>query len=90
VRVQILADVLNRPLLVADEADSAGGTALLSLVGLGLADDLAELAAARAGKGRRVDPSAANAARYGELFPVYVRAQAQLGPLYHEGWLAAS
>lgn len=88
--VQILADVLNRPLLVADEADSAGGAALLGLVGLGLADDLAELAAARVGRGRPVVPSAANAARYAELFPVYVRAQAQLGPLYHDGWLTAS
>jgi xylulokinase len=88
--VQILADVLDRPLLVADEADSAGGAALLGLVGLGLADDLAKLAAARAGKGRRVVPSAVNAARYAELFPIYVRAQAQLGPLYHQGWPTAS
>jgi xylulokinase len=88
--VQILADVLNRPLLVAEEADSAGGAALLGLVGLGLADDLARLAATRAGRGQPVVPSAANAARYRELFPVYVRAQAQLGPLYHEGWLTGS
>ena len=88
--VQILADVLDRPLLVAEEADSAGGAALLGLVGLGLADDLATLAAARAGRGRQVVPSATNAARYAKLFSVYVRAQAQLGPLYHEGWLTGS
>ena len=88
--VQILADVLDRPLLVSEGADSAGGAALLGLVGLGLADDLAELAAARAGRGRRVVPSATNAARYAKLFSVYVRVQAQLGPLYHEGWLTGS
>ena len=29
-------------------------------------------------------------AAMGSAFPVYVRAQAQLGPLYHEGWLTAS
>ena len=84
--VQILADVLDRTLVVADEADSAGGAALLGLVGLGLAADLGELAAARTGRGRRVVPSTANAARYAEMFLVYVRAQAQIAPLYHDGW----
>jgi xylulokinase len=84
--VQILADVLDRPLVVAEEADSAGGAALLGLVGLGLAADLGQLVAARTGRGRWIAPLAANAARYAEMFPVYVRAQAQIAPLYHDGW----
>jgi xylulokinase len=86
--VQILADVLNRPLLVAEEADSAAGAALLGLVGLGLADDLAALAAARAGRGRLVTPDPQCAVRYDKLFTVYVATQESLAALYHRHWPA--
>jgi xylulokinase len=84
--VQILADVLGRALLVAEEADSACGAALLGLVGLGLADGIRSLAAARAGRGRRVVPHAERVRRYDELFPVYVQTHEQLASLYHRHW----
>jgi xylulokinase len=86
--VQILADVLNRPLLVAEEADSAAGAALLGLVGLGLADDLATLAGHRAGHGRPVTPDPERAARYDELFATYIAVQDGMAPLYHRHWPA--
>lgn len=86
--MQVLADVLNRPLLVAEGADSAVGAALLGLVGLGVASSLADLATARAGRGRPVVPGPERAARYDALFAAYVAVQAELAPLYHRHWPA--
>jgi xylulokinase len=85
---QILADVLQRPLRIVEGADSAAGAALLALFGLGLADDLAALAAGRARRGLWVAPEPERAACYDELFSTYVAAQESLGALYHRRWPA--
>ena len=78
---RILADVLNRPLETAAEADSSYGAALIGLVGLGLAGDLA--AVARGRRARRLDPDPAGVDFYRRLFGIYRRLHRQLAPEYH-------
>jgi len=78
---RILADVLGRPLETAAEADSSYGAALIGLVGLGLAGDLAAIARGR--RARRLDPDPAGVDFYRRLFGIYRRLHRQLAPEYH-------
>ena len=66
--VQILADVLEQPIVVPVESEGSSlGAVLLGMVALGMIDDI-EAAAARVPLGRTVDPIAGNAAAYRAAF----------------------
>jgi xylulokinase len=83
--VQILADVLGRPLVVAEGVDSAYGAGLLGLAGLGLSDGRAG-AAATAARWRSIAPQPEGTAAYADRYPAYVRVAEALAPLYHQYW----
>lgn len=84
---QIVCDVLGKELLVPAEQDAAYGAALLT----GVAAGLFELSAAAIQPlihiERQLRPSAANHARYNELFEIYRRAEESLREI--SGQLAA-
>ena len=87
--VQILANVLGRPLVVAEGVDSAYGAALLGLAGLGLSDGRAG-AAATAARRRSIAPQPDCTAAYADRYPAYVRVAEALAPLYHQYWRGAA
>jgi len=82
--LDILANVLGRPLRVAEDADSSTGAALLGLAGLGLAGDLRTLAEARATTGRVVNPDDRQCAFYSDWFEAYADLHRRLAPFYSE------
>jgi xylulokinase len=83
--VQILANVLGRPLVVAEGVDSAYGAALLGLAGLGLSDGTTG-AAASVARWRSIAPQPECAAAYADRYPAYVRVAEALAPLYRQYW----
>jgi len=87
--VQILADVLGRPLVVAEGVDSAYGAGLLGLAGLGLSDGRAG-AEATAARWRSIAPQPEGTAAYADRYPAYVRVAEALAPLYHQYWGGAA
>lgn len=69
---QILADVLERPVEIAREAEATClGAGMLAAAGAGLFPSIQEAADAMSGVGRVYDPETAQAARYSRLFDVY-------------------
>lgn len=82
--VQILADVLGRPLLVHDQVGSALGAALLALVGLRRVRDLRTAIRPARARGQIVENNCESASIYNELYDRYVRVRNQLTPIYHE------
>ena len=86
--MQILADVLDRPLDIAPAADSSYGAALLGLEGLGLrakseAPEHAEQPTGdKSSVARRYAPRETESAAYDQLFERYRRVQQALAPLY--------
>ncbi|MBL8381894.1 MAG: gluconokinase [Burkholderiales bacterium] len=81
--LQMAADLLGRPLVVAENPETtAQGAALLALAATGRARDLAAATAMLPGNGRRVVPDAATHARYRALAPIFAGLPATLAPAY--------
>ncbi len=80
---QIIADTLNRSILIPVERDAAYGAALIVGMGVGMfptdADGIAELIEIR----EQRDPDAACASLYDELFGIYQDADAALKSISH-------
>ena len=79
--LQIMSDVLARPIDVAAHADSSHGAALLGLVGLGLIPTMDQAAAIAARTAKRVIPIAANVKRCDRQFDLYRDIHRQLAPV---------
>lgn len=79
----IAADLLGRPLAVADNPETtAQGAALMALKALGRVPRLADAVALLPAGGKRVMPDPARHALYAALAPVFAEVPAKLEPLY--------
>jgi len=79
----IIADTLNRPILIPAERDAAYGAALIAGMGVGLFPmDPEAIAALIRIQGER-EPNAARALLYDELFAIYQDADAAIRPISH-------
>lgn len=69
---QIVADVLERPVEIAGEAEATClGAGMLAAAGVGLFDSVAEAADAMSGGGRLYQPNPEQTVKYDRLFEVY-------------------
>lgn len=69
---QIMADVLERPVEIAREAEATClGAGMLAAAGAGLFPSIQEAAYGMCGGGRIYHPEQAQAARYDQLYDVY-------------------
>jgi xylulokinase len=69
---QIMADVLNRPVEIAREAEATClGAGILAAAGAGLFPSIQDAADGMSGGGRTYEPNPTQAARYDRLFEVY-------------------
>ncbi|MBI4278829.1 MAG: hypothetical protein HY660_10270 [Armatimonadetes bacterium] len=81
--VQVLADVLGRPVGVAEEEASARGAALLLFVAQGVYRTIEEASRAMAREAGRAEPRRAHHAAYDEAFAKYEEASEMLYRLDH-------
>jgi ribulokinase len=80
--LQIHADTANLPILVPDVSEVPSlGAAILAAVGAGRFASIEEGIAAMVRPGRRVEPIAANVARYDEIYARYAALYSALKPL---------
>ncbi|MGP1396324.1 MAG: FGGY-family carbohydrate kinase [Inquilinaceae bacterium] len=69
---QMLADVVQKPVLVSDTVEaSALGAGMIAAAGAGWYGSIVEAAQAMAGQTRSVDPNATTGRRYGALLDIY-------------------
>ncbi len=81
--LQMAADLLGRPLSVADNPEStAQGAALLAMKAMGQVATLGEAIAQLPAATRRITPDAATHARYAALQPIFNEVPATLAPFY--------
>ena len=81
--LQMAADLLGRPLTVADNPEStAQGAALLAMKAMGQVVTLDEAIAQLPAATRRITPDAATHRRYAELQPIFNEVPATLAPFY--------
>jgi len=80
---QIIADTLNRPILIPAERDAAYGAALIAGMGIGLFPTDAEGIAKLIRIEEQRDPDADHAPLYNELFAIYQDADAALKSISH-------
>jgi len=94
---QIIADVLNKPMVALSQSHvEVLGAAILAGYGVGVYPDLASGTARVAEKGRRFEPDPAVNAVYNRLFPLYKRLYPAVAPFFEElvelnlpqGWVA--
>jgi xylulokinase len=78
---QIVADVLNRPVIKLKSDDSSLGSAMLAGVGCGAFADFAEAVRVCSVEEHTYTPLPENIERYDEMFDVYKGIQASLAPL---------
>lgn len=82
--LEILANVLGRPLRRVADADSAYGAAMIGLAALGLAPGLRPLATARAATGDVIRPTPELCAFYAQGFADFADLHQQLAPFYSQ------
>lgn len=82
--VQMVADILNRPLTLCSEQETTAlGAAMLGVVAVGLQPSMEAAAVTMVRYGRTVYPTADNRSRYDELWPVYRGLYKSLKPALH-------
>jgi gluconokinase len=83
--LQIVADVLGRPLTLVESPEaSALGAAQLALLGAGLVERFDDLAPLAAGTGEVVIPEAGRRVRYDRLYAAYQRIYERVRPEFEE------
>ena len=80
---QIVCDVIGETLHVSRGTDSAYGTALLGLVGIGLYSDVSQPLARSKQETQILSPDPKRKERYSSLFNLYLEIQQKLQPVYH-------
>ena len=80
---QIIADVVQRPVSVAQEIESIClGSGMLATAASGMHGNIREAADAMSGTGVRYEPDEGRAARYDKLYRVYKELYPSLRPLF--------
>jgi xylulokinase len=80
---QIIADVMQRPVFVAQEIESIClGSGMLATAASGMHGDIREAADVMSGTGVRYEPDEGRAARYDKLYRVYKELYPSLRPFF--------